>query len=508
LSNERSDGWRRASPLSAVFFVGKIGQALARNAFQSIAPVAAYAAASEGAFVDNAVTAVAVAMLLVIVAAVLRYLFFGFRIEDSSILIRDGIIRKTQLDIAFDRIQAIDTEQNFVYRPFGLVNIRFDTAGSSGEEGYLPAVPESLAQELEQRLEGYSPAYGQDEAAADGESATQAAPPTVLCRYTVRDLLRIGLTSNRAVILVAVAAPFFEPMFNRFATFMVGGDLSESAEQLFRGETLEFAGVMLAFGLLVTTALILASLAGAFLQYFGYELSVDGKRFRSVGGLLTRHERAMRFTKIQALYLYQNPLQRVFGIFRINVRQATSGKEAARRSFAIPLLGASGIRAVAGLSFDGEFRDADLDPRASDYVPVDRRFVRSQVVLKGVAPALLLGTVLLPLLGWAAGIALLWLPIAYLYQRQRYRVLGVRLNEDGLSIRSGLIGRRVIAHLHRKVQRVTIRQSPLQRRRQLATLKLFLASGAIRIPYLRQADAERLRDYILYRVESDRKAWH
>ena len=44
------------------------------------------------------------------------------------------------------------------------------------------------------------------------------------------------------------------------------------------GETLEFAGVMLAFGLLVTTALILASLAGAFLQYFGYELSVDGKR--------------------------------------------------------------------------------------------------------------------------------------------------------------------------------------------------------------------------------------
>ena len=64
-----------------------------------------------------------------------------------------------------------------------------------------------------------------------------------------------------------------------------------------------------------------------------------------------------------------------------------------------------------------------------------------------------------------------------------------------------------MAHLYRKVQRVTVSQSPFQRRRGLATLRLHLAGGAVRIPFVPREDADRLADYILYCAESDQRAW-
>ena len=35
-----------------------------------------------------------------------------------------------------------------------------------------------------------------------------------------------------------------------------------------------------------------------------------------------------------------------------------------------------------------------------------------------------------------------------------------------------------------------------------------MASGSVRIPYIDHDAAGQLRDYILYKVESSRQAWH
>jgi len=62
--------------------------------------------------------------------------------------------------------------------------------------------------------------------------------------------------------------------------------------------------------------------------------------------------------------------------------------------------------------------------------------------------------------------------------------------------------------LLRKVQRVTVSQSRYQRRKGLASLKMYMASGNVRVPYIEHETAKQLRDYILYKVESSDKAWH
>jgi len=502
---ESAAAWRRSSPLAAIFFLGKIFEAVAKNALQSVAPLAAFIFAADGSIAGNAVIAISVFLAGTVVIAVLRYLFFRYSIGDRSILIRDGILNKKQLDIRFDRIQAINTEQSILFRPFRLVNVRIDTAGSSAQEGYLPAVPEGLADRLEERLQGASPS-----AAGEGVPEFASADPAqrVFLQYGAGDIVRIGLTSNRALILLAVIAPFLERLVGDRFGDIEAQDLDNAAGRAAEVDPLLVLGAIAFVFLAVALVLILASLVGALLRYHRFVLSSDGRRLRSVGGLLTRHEHSIRFGKIQAVYLYQGILQRLFGVFRLNIRQASSSRQGESGSFVVPLLAAPGLAELARAAFAGEFPDAEIEPRSKGFHAVAPQYLRANLVARGVVPAIAVAAVAAPVLHWGAAVALAWIPLSWLVFLRRYRVLGVRIRDDGVSIRSGFVGVRVAAHLFRKVQRVSLSQSPFQRRHDLATLKLFLASGSLRIPFLKRRDAELLGDYILYRVESDSRAWH
>jgi putative membrane protein len=103
---------------------------------------------------------------------------------------------------------------------------------------------------------------------------------------------------------------------------------------------------------------------------------------------------------------------------------------------------------------------------------------------------------------------LLWIPISLLHIFKTWQHAGFHYTDDGLVRRSGTLGYRTVALLYRKVQRVTVSRSPLQRRKGLATLRVYMASGSVRIPYIDHELARQLRDVILYKVESSQKAWH
>ncbi len=107
---------------------------------------------------------------ITIAISIIRYLFFRYQITNDSILIRDGVIKKTQLDIKFDRVQAINTKQNVLDRVFDLVTVKIDTAGSSKQEGHLPAIKSAQASALKERIRHEKPVA---EIAEDSEEACE-----------------------------------------------------------------------------------------------------------------------------------------------------------------------------------------------------------------------------------------------------------------------------------------------------------------------------------------------
>jgi putative membrane protein len=506
LNEAEADGsrWQRTSPLAAVFYLGKIYQALARNALQSLAPLAAFLVAVKGDTVTKLAIAIGVVVVATVTHALLRYWFFRYRVLDHSILIREGVFNKKQLDIKFERIQGIITTQNVVFRLFGLVTVSFDTAGSSRSEGFLPAIAVELAEALKDRIRPGGAAPG---SVASEVTTEPAADRRVLLRLTSGDLVRTGLSSGRVFLVLAVIGPLGEYIDDETRRWV-----AESAVLQWLGAThLSFSAGFVWAALIVPGILLLlmaASIAGAFLRYHGYILTADGEVLRSTGGLLTRHEQAVNRTKIQSLQVIQNLMLLAFRRSRLRAKQATSGTTRTGSRFEIPLCTRDALSEIAFEMLRDEGDGLPLDPADTSFVPISRYYLRSRVVLYGVAPAVAAIALSWVALGTAALLALLWIPLVATVAWRKYRRYGMALTARGMAVRRGLLGYRIVLWMHRKVQRITVTQSPLQRRRQLATIRIYLAAGSVRIPFVDYRSAKQLRDYVLYCTESSELAWH
>jgi putative membrane protein len=507
LKRTEAHGWHRTSPYSVLFFFGGLVKSAARHATQVIAPLAAFFIAWQGDLQSKIIIAAIALMLIATVSALLSYLTFYYRVDEEAIRIRDGVFQKKQLDIRFDRVQAVTTEQNPVYRVLGLVSLTFDTAGSGTGEGVLPAIPVAEAEALRNRI-------GRVDLVLDGTAspAGAAAQGELLLALDGWDMVRIGLADWRALVLVAVLGPLLERAGDGVAT-RIGSRVTDSMAEASQS----FQQFDAATGLVVLAALIIAlvmlfgilSIFAALLRYHRFQLFRDGQRLRAVGGLLTRHENVTQVAKVQILSVRQGLVLRLFRRLKIVAKQARSGnRDQDSRHFQVPLVTPDFARRFTRLVFVEEAPGLDADPWHPEYSRVSSYYLRARLMLVALFPAAAACVVIAPGAGWTAAWALLWIPVGALAAFQAWQRTAYRLEIDGLVRRSGLAGVRLDAFLFRKVQRVSIRQSWFQRRHGLANLRMFTASGAVSLPYIDHAMACRLRDYILYRVESSQQAWH
>ena len=491
--------WRHTSPLATIFFLGKIYRTIAKNSVQSLLPLVAFLIAYEGSLMTKVILGSSAFVTITIIISIIRYWFFRYKIAEDSVLIREGVIKKTELNIKFDRIQAISTTQNMVYRIFDLVTIKLDTAGSAGQEGHLPAIKKALATRLRDKIRRKPVSANRDKGESD-DAEDAIHPVRSLLSLGSGDMVRIGLCDNRALIFLAFLGPVIEQFDQMIEAGIEDGTIAAAVGGV---QASVAVGSLLVFGFLLFLGA--ASIIRAFLRYHKFELVADNDILRSTGGLLTRHEHSINRAKIQTVVASQGVMLRLFGRFRLQARQATSGK---RKSLTIPICTPRQLAPLTAELFGGEFAGLLIESVNSAFRPIAKQFIRSRLVLTGLLPASIAMAVLSSSFGWRAIWVLLWIPIALFGVWSVYRRYGVLVNEDGLALRRGFFGYRVTAFLHRKVQRISVTQTLLQRRKGLATMRFYLASGSVKVPFVDFAKAKTLRDYILFRVETSQLAWH
>ena len=510
--------WQRTSAFAIVFFVGKTVRVFARSLVQLIATFGALAILIERN--SYLVLAIPVGIAAIVGIGVLQYWFFRFKIEDDRILIRQGVLKKTALDLPFDRIQGINVERSLVNRALGLVTISLDTAGSMAAEGQLPSVGAGLADELRSRVEG-SPGTKADDAAAEPEGHGES-DRNALLKLTPGDIVRIGFANRNVLVAAAFLAAIGETF--GFAEEALRPVVASVEATLAGADAVARAVYIALFVLLGLTVVLTLVIGAAFLRYHNYTLWREGTAYRSRTGLLTQRGVVVETAKIQQLSLSQNVVMRLFRRFRLRALPAAllpgqGGDSGAGLNFAevldVPLLRASTAEGLRSRIFGTEGGDLTLLPDDDAFSRVSPHYIRA-LALRMAIPLGLIGT--LPLLGWlgptaSGGLAIGiwwggWSLLSGLIAWQLWRRQGFLHDHDGLVSRSGLLGRKVDAFLFRKVQSVTVGRSPLQRRKGLATLEVGLACGVVRVPYIDLDTAHALRDYILYKVASSEARWH
>ena len=500
-------------------------------------------------------------LLLVVGIAVVQWAYFKFRIAEDRLLIRKGFIKKTALDLPYERVQGINVERSLVDRIIGLVSVTLDTAGSVQAEGKLPSIRTEVADRLRASVaalrpgleddalegdsgkaldlgaEGLSTDTGADAVAGAGvgtpaaEGARRTAQPhwgRVLLKLGPADMVRIGV-ANRNFIFVAA-------MVGILADLVQPGDflapLLEALAASVDNAASAFSGLGALAQLVLVVVLILGALAAAllltviaaFLRHHAFTLWHDGRTFRSRAGLLTQREVVVEAPKIQQLSLSQDLVMRWFGRFRLRALPAaavvaTGGQNPLDVAdvLDVPLLDGRRAEELRARVFKREASEIAVLPRDDAFRRVSPYYIRALTLRIWLIAGLVLGTVFLQLLaaevsvgvgvpmliGWLASI-----PVLLLIAWQLWRRRGYTHDDDGLASRGGFIGSKVDAFPMRKAQSVIVKHSPLQRRKGLATLQVQLACGKITVPYIEDEVAHGLRDYILYRVEASRRRWH
>lgn len=172
------------------------------------------------------------------------------------------------------------------------------------------------------------------------------------------------------------------------------------------------------------------------------------------------------------------------------------------------------------------FSNPDIDlaslPAAEsvDLQPLERKYLKllrlewafTAVVLAAIAAGLIY---FLPALrtsyAWTlvAGAALLLMGVYRLMLEKAFPYMAYAVRDHDILYQSGWIVRSLRACPYNRVQNCSVRSGPLERRASLATLVLFTAGseGAdLRIPGLQQEEADRLRQFILTKINQERAA--
>jgi putative membrane protein len=432
---------------------------------------------------------------VLVVVSVWRYFTYRYTVQGDRLVVRSGLLERSARIIPFSRIHNVALQQSLLHRVFRVAEVKLESAGGQRPEAEMRvlALDDALALESLVRRQGVASAGDVAQEVADSERRR-------LLHLPAAELVRLGLISNRG--LVVVAAGFagtmqmgpqdMGPRFMESAMRAAGERLIGygGAHGFDSGDYLVAGLVLLA---LAAAALRLLSVAIAFLQFHGFELSEQGRRLTVERGLAARWRTSVPRRRIQAWTLREGVLHRAFRRRTLQVDIATG---------ADPSSGQRPVHELAPVATPAAC-DALVEhllPRGGWTTLAWTPFARGawwRLVLPDVPIAAIAAGVLAWRFGPIGLLALLWLPWAAYLARRRIAAAAHARNDVLVAVRDGWWSRRWRFAEIDKVHVVALQRSPLDRRCGTASVLLDTAGGGmssppLRIPFLPLADAQAL----------------
>ena len=440
------------------------------------------------------------------VVAVWQYFTYRYGFLDAALVIRSGVLQRNVRLIPFDRVQNVTVHQNLLHRLVGVAEVRLESAGGMGKaEAQMQVLKLDQANALEALVRAGAHRGGAKDAAAMGGADAGGAAiddrhpeaPTLWLQLPTRELVRLGLISNRGMLVVAAGFAYLTQAGDTIVERFSNGIESMGREGIALAEAWHlgpaaYAGLALALLLAMIVVVRLLSVTLAILQFHDFQLHAGDRELRVERGLLSRVRSHLPKRRIQAYSLRETLLHRWFG--RQSLRVDRAAMEAVNE--------AQSIRDLVPLA-----TPAGMDGMLAALLPADSWPLQDWQPLHPnawwrvfVPPAwgVLFGTALLVFFEGPVGLwALVLLALVYLRARVWARYSAWSLAGGVVAFRQGWLDRHWRFAEARKLHALRITQSPFDRRHGMATLHLDTAGASpmeppLRVPYLAVADAEAL----------------
>lgn len=464
---------RQLFPLIIIFFVGGSGSRY-------------------GTYLIYFITGIALISMLYAIIAFFRYFYY---IENDKLIVEKGVFGRSKTSIPFERIQTINFEQNLAHQVFSVLRLKVDTAGSAKKEFEFDAIQQEEAHQLRDVILSKRKKLIPSQETQEEITTDYASYQTIL-RLNITDLLKIGITENHirsgGLILLAM--------------WWIWDSLDEAGlnpEQYTEDINPMTYGLIMIVAFIIFFMLVsfLISLVRTVIAYYGLEFLRSRDGFKLMAGLFTKKDTSALDHKIQMVGWSDNLLRKLVGYYELQLKQASSVAVNQKTSIKIPGCRIDQIERVAtALYGHSAFANITMHP-----VHISFKYRRMFFLSLISIPLVVLGYMVDQSFLLYGGILLtIYFIISSHY---RYKKCQYGHNDQMLLIRGGLFGDKAETLPIFKMQNIILSQSPYQRRKQLANVKVYTAAGSVTIPYVPYPQAIALSDYLLYKTQSSRKQW-
>ncbi len=461
-----------------------------------------------------------------LVFSFVRQKVYNYRFTDTELVVRNGLLTRNVRHISYKRIHNVALVRNPFHRLLGVATARIETAAGGKPEALLRVLSLEAVDELKRFT------LGEESTSAETDSSDTSAADVPLLQVPDRELVRLGLISNRGFIVVAAVVGAVSQMnwWDRDWSSVyegVRGTAPGWAGWLFDSGSMT-GKVMLgiALVLLFLVLLRLFSIAWYLVRYRGFTLRQKDQDLRAEYGLFTQVSSLIPVHRIQLVTVTASLLHRWFDRTSIDLETAGASDSDSDLSGQLAASGMSTRQWLAPIVESGRATELvrevlpEVDIEAVDWNSIEARAARRIVTRVGIAvtpPTLGLATLLtfspIPLGGYhALWLPLVVLPTAWLIARRWVSHTGYALTDRAIYFRSGWLGRRISAVRFANMQTVSMSQSLFDHRKRMASVAVDTAGAGgtghrIHIPFLDVGVAESILHRLYVELRTTQFRW-
>ncbi|GAB57032.1 hypothetical protein GPUN_2919 [Glaciecola punicea ACAM 611] len=514
LTRTHAQEWSRVSPLAILYFFTKTVYGLVSGVLIYTLPAfaAGYSTIKENP-VYLALGLIAF-FTLILINSIAKYWFYLYKFTDERVEIKQGVFKKSHLDLPFKKIQNVKVIQPFYYRFNQYSFIELDTAGSAQQEAKIVALPLRLAESFKQmilQIKTNEPANTLNK--ESGCVEVHQDKETLLNERSLMDLVIHGISNNRVWIFLGFLAPFYNAIGENIGLALesVGIDLMAYLDY----ESLSvglFILHVLSLVMLVMLVVVSFSVIGSIFVFYKYKLSRLGDRYIRRSGLLTKHEVSMRLSRIQVAVQQQDWLdlviQRTNLRFEQNMNMPVGGGQAGNINNASKLIVPSVTITESAALIQDAFNVKRFDSIV--FTRISKRLIIRILAFPIMPILVLVNAVVLQsgettILGWGILSMFNTLLVGLVYLR--WWRWGYHFEKGFIYIRKGLIGVNYYVFPVGKTQQVVYQQSVFMRPHNLADINYVLASGFHKVPLIPEYLAREQANRALLIVARDKPVW-
>lgn len=273
----------------------------------------------------------AILILINIFYQYLYYKFYYYNFEEETGEIKKGVISQATGHVYYNRIQNIYVDQDILDRMFGLYDVHYETAGDSSSfyshvDGLNKTNADLLVKFIIEKAKNKPHSQNTINETAPSNTTKKEETPTEVSHNTNTIISKSTMPiSGRYAFSLAISIT--AGMTFIFAMIFISaiGDISKSGFGTDSGLTVitDFAILMLIFIFSYLYSL-------AWVHFFDFNF--DAEKGTIASGIIARQTKIIYYNRVQNININQGFMERILGIYSINIETAAAGNNIPNRS--------------------------------------------------------------------------------------------------------------------------------------------------------------------------------